>query len=477
MSLPLHRPPSDHAAAALALRYLATAAAAYVLAALAVVWLAPELSGHYYQPRLFALTHLVTLGWITLSIMGASYQIVPIALGRPLWSERLARWQFWILVTGIAGMVSHFYLGTWPGLAAAAALVGSGVALHVFNVAMTLRGLRDSTFTARAVRLGHAGLALTALFGLTLSANRLWPVLPGDALATLHAHVHLALLGWVAPMVFGVAARIYPMFLVAPEPAPWLGRVQLWGLGLGLPVLIAGLIAAPALTAPGALAVSAAVAAHGVAVLTMARASRRPGFDGGLRLALTGSAVLVPLIAGGLGFAFGLLSGPRAALAYGALALGGWSSLTIGGVMLKIVPVLVWRRVYGPRVGRVPVPSVAQLTAPRLEALAYALLTAGMLLLAVTFAAGDARWIRGAGVLLVLGGLALATALAHALRHLAVVTSSMPVTRPRTGDHHDCPGPDDRRRDLGTSLHAHARGAQPHGEAADPAPARDRARR
>jgi len=428
VSLPLHRPPSEHATAAGALRYLATAAAAYVLATLGVVWLAPELSGHYYQPRLFALTHLVTLGWITLSIVGASYQIVPVALGRPLWSERLARWQFWILVTGIAGMVSHFYLGTWTGLAASAALAGSGIALHVLNMAMTLRGLRDSTFTARAVGLGHAGLALTALFGLILSINRLWPLLPGDALATLHAHVHLALLGWVTPMVLGVASRIYPMFLVSPEPAPWLGRVQLWGLGAGVPALVVGLIAAPALTVPAALAVSAAVVAHGVSVLTMTRASRRPALDWGLRLALTGTAVLVPLTAMGLGFAFGLLAGPRAALAYGALALGGWSSLTIAGVMLKIVPVLVWHHVYGPRVGRAPVPSMAQLTAPRLEALAHALLTVGTLLLVVTLAVGEVAWIRGAGVVLALGGLAFAAALAHALRHLAVVTSSTPVT-------------------------------------------------
>jgi len=277
------------------------------------------------------------------------------------------------------------------------------------------------------VRLAHAGLALTALFGLTLSVNRLWPFLPGDALATLHAHVHLALLGWVTPMVLGVAARIYPMFLVAHEPAPWLGRFQLWGLGAGVPALIVGLIAAPALTMPAALAVSAAVVAHGVSVLTMTRASRRPALDWGLRLALTGTAILVPLTAMGLGFAFGLLAGPRAALAYGALALGGWSSLTIAGVMLKIVPVLVWHHVYGPRVGRAPVPSMAQLTAPRLEALAHALLTVGTLLLVVTLAVGEVAWIRGAGVVLALGGLAFAAALAHALRHLAVVTSSTPV--------------------------------------------------
>src|SRR5215510_16152886 len=92
----------------LPLSYLATAAAAFVLAALAVPWLAPALAGHYYQPRVLALTHTVTLGWITLTIMGASYQLVPVVLGRPIWSERMARWQLAVLAVAVAGMVAHF---------------------------------------------------------------------------------------------------------------------------------------------------------------------------------------------------------------------------------------------------------------------------------------------------------------------------------------------------------------------------------
>ena len=44
----------------------------------------PALAGHYYHPRLLALTHAVTLGWITLAIMGASYQLVPVVFERPL---------------------------------------------------------------------------------------------------------------------------------------------------------------------------------------------------------------------------------------------------------------------------------------------------------------------------------------------------------------------------------------------------------
>ena len=75
---------------ALPLAYLCTAGVAFVLAAAAVPWLSAELAGHYYQPRILALAHSVTLGWITLTIMGASFQLIPIVLERALWSERLA---------------------------------------------------------------------------------------------------------------------------------------------------------------------------------------------------------------------------------------------------------------------------------------------------------------------------------------------------------------------------------------------------
>ena len=73
----------------LPLSYLAAATVAFLTAALGVVWLAPEMAGHYYHPHLVALTHVVTLGWITLTIMGATYQLVPIVLERTIWSERL----------------------------------------------------------------------------------------------------------------------------------------------------------------------------------------------------------------------------------------------------------------------------------------------------------------------------------------------------------------------------------------------------
>jgi hypothetical protein len=42
------------------------------------------------MPSLLALVHILTLGWITTPILGAAFQLVPVALQVGLYSERLA---------------------------------------------------------------------------------------------------------------------------------------------------------------------------------------------------------------------------------------------------------------------------------------------------------------------------------------------------------------------------------------------------
>jgi len=414
---PATRPAPD---STVPLRYLVAAALAFVLAAAGVVWLARELSGHYYHPRLAALTHTVTLGWITLAMMGASYQLVPMLLGRPIWSERLARWQFAMLVAGVVGLAAHFYIAEFSGMLWAAGIVGAGIGAHAVNVAVSLRGLARVTFTVRLFAMGLAGLVLTLGFGALLATDRVVKILPAAGFfPTLHAHFHLALLGWVMPVVLGVTARVYPVFLLAGEPAGWPGHAQLWGLLLGVPTLTLGILASPALVRVGALLVASAVAGHAAWVLEIVRSRRRPALDWGLRFVLTGAAFLLPASALGLGLAFDVVGGPRPTLAYVALALGGWISLTIVGMMLKIVPVLVWYRVYAPHIGRTQAPPLKELGWPAVEGLAWWLLTGGMVGLAAALAAGNAWWIGAAGTVVTLGALAFGATLAATLHHLS----------------------------------------------------------
>lgn len=405
-------------AVTLPLRYMLTAAGAFALATFSVPFLADELAGFYYRPRLVALTHTVTLGWITLTIMGASFQLVPIVLERKIWSERLARWQFWIMMWGIAGMVAHFALGRRNGMAWAAGLVGIGVGSYLVNLALSLRPLPRWTATAQLFVLGLGGLAATVAFGFLLALDRNRPFLPGPFFGTIQAHFHLAILGWVSAMILGMAARVLPMFLLAGEAKGWGVQVQVWGMAVGAPGVTVALLTESRLLPLAALPVAAAGGAFLWQTLRMVRRRQRPQLDWGLRFALTGAVFVVPAGALGLGFSAGWLRGVNLATAYAVVVLGGWTSLMIVGMLLKIVPLLVWYRVYSGRAGREPVPTLTQLSWPAAERTTYWLLTGGFIALALAVAGGFPTGIRLAGTALAAGALLFVLTLLRIVKHL-----------------------------------------------------------
>src|SRR5687767_12420821 len=114
-------PATDRAALtpapALPLAYFAVAHVS-LAAALAVLVASPALpGGFFYHPRMIALVHLLTIGWISGSILGATYIVAPLALRVPMPAAR-PDWIAWLMFSGgAAGMVAHFWLGTYDGMA------------------------------------------------------------------------------------------------------------------------------------------------------------------------------------------------------------------------------------------------------------------------------------------------------------------------------------------------------------------------
>src|SRR5262245_51384494 len=85
----------------LALQHFAAAILYLLAGAIGLVWIAPELAaGNYLSPHVAGVTHLFTLGWLTTTIFGALYQVVPGALRAPLRWPRLAHLSFWSFAPG-----------------------------------------------------------------------------------------------------------------------------------------------------------------------------------------------------------------------------------------------------------------------------------------------------------------------------------------------------------------------------------------
>jgi len=412
------------------LRYFIAAQGAFVATLLWAPFQVSDLLDFYYQGHDLALTHLLTLGWITMAIMGASFQLVPVALETTLYSERLARWQFWIMLLGVTAMVGHFWIGRHAGMAFGAGLVLVAAILHVINMGRTLWKLPRWDIVAQHVAAALTYLAATAVMGNLMALDKIYDFLGGQVLRTIHAHAHLAGIGWVSMMIFGTSYKLIPMFSLGELRDERLARWQFWLLNLGIVGLFGTLLLQSGWALLFALLIAGAVGLFLWKMREVLRARRRPRLDWGLRHALSAIATLAILTVLGLWLATGWVwseeFGARLAFGYGVLALLGWVSVMIIGMMYKIIPFLVWHHRYSDFVGLRPVPPATQFlgeTVPRVE---FWLLHTGIQMTVVGLIAASGLLVQAGTIVLALAGLAFALALSRVYRHLIPRLTPLP---------------------------------------------------
>ena len=384
--------------------HFATALLFLVGGAVLLAWSAPDLAtGSFLSPRVIGATHLFTLGWITTSIMGALYQLLPVVLGQEIRWLGAARVTLLLHAPGLAvfvfGLVTVHPAATIFGASA----VSLGVVLFAVNVGSTLRRVRPRDPTWWALTSAVFFLVGTMVLGGAMAANLAWPYLGAERLTALVTHLHVGLVGWAMLVIVGVAQRLLPMFLLSPEADD--GRVPVALLAVGTMTLFA-LHHAPW---PWARWVPASIMVAGMAVF-LRQAARfylrrsRPRLDPGLGLAAAALALLA--VATGMGgvLAFTGLSRPTIGVAYvGAIVLG--ITLFVAAIYYKIVPFLVWYHRFAPKAGRGPTPAVTDLYSARWAVVAGALMLAGCLILLGSVAGGAVMGVRaGAGVLVVGAG-------------------------------------------------------------------------
>ena len=199
--------------------YFGVAHVAFALACLAVALDPRGVSGFFYHSRMLAIVHLVTLGWITSSILGSLYVVGPIALRVWIPATWLDYTAFALVLIGIVGMVAHFWLQEYGGMAWSAIAVGLGIILVGVHVGRCLRHASLPRAISAHIMLAFLNILAAATLGVLIGFDKVYHFLPGFVLANVFAHAHLAALGWATMMVVGVAYRLLPMILPAAMPS------------------------------------------------------------------------------------------------------------------------------------------------------------------------------------------------------------------------------------------------------------------
>jgi hypothetical protein len=433
-----------------------------------VVWivLQPDiLATYHYNQYVVAATHLFVLGWICSVIMGAMYQLVPVALETKLYSERLARWQFAFHVVGFVGMVWMFRVWNMKQVGHFGCVLAVGVVLFVYNLARTLWRVPRWNVTASAVSAALAWISLAILSGLSVAAAKctyesesnsspteaVGALLQGlrsvagfvahfNPVSTMHAHAHLGGVGFFTMLIVGVSYKLIPMFtlseLQSRRRAAW--SIALLNVGLGGSFFTI-LLRSP-LKLAFAVVVVAALVVYGWELTAILRARKRRALDWGIKYFLTAIVLLVPLsvlavVLSWPGLPLNTFTGQLENL-YGFLGLIGVITFAIMGMLYKIVPFLVWFGCYSRQIGRAQVPSLADLYCVHLQAWGYWAFLIGLVVMSAAIVLSNATGVRIGGGFLALGVATLALnvgkMLAHffkpALKPFTLPTSTAPKT-------------------------------------------------
>jgi cbb3-type cytochrome oxidase subunit 1 len=438
----------------LPLRFVVAGLLALVTGIVALV-LRPELlSTYHYNQYVIAATHLFVLGWLCSIVMGAMYQLVPVALETRLYSERLAAWQFVFHVVGFTGMVWMFWTWNLKQVGHFGSILAVGVVLFVYNLVRTLARVPRWNVVATGVASALTWLSLTVLAGLAIAAGKCsyesaavlapasaaGPFLRGlrsvaafvsrfDALNAMHAHAHLGVVGIFLMMIVGVSYKLVPMFTLSEVQSRRRAALSVLLLNGGLAGSFITILLHSRFKLLCALVIVAGLALYGLEIIAILRARKRRTLDWGLKYFLTAIALLAPL--SGLGLVLAWPGLPLTALtgqlenAYGFLALIGVVSFAIIGMLYKIVPFLAWYAAYSKRIGLSPVPSLAELYSSSLQVAGYWTYVAGLAVTTAGIILGSANGVHYGCVLLALSLLVLVVNLAKILSHLV-----RPVTAP-----------------------------------------------
>ena len=405
------------------------------------------LATYHYNQYVIATTHLFVLGWICTIVMGAMYQLVPVALETKLYSEKLAAWQFAFHLVGFTGMVWMFWTWNMKQVGHFGSVLLVGVGLFVYNIARTLLRVPRWNVIATAVASALVWLSLAVSVGLTLAVGKcsyeaasgpasggpLGVFLHGlkaiaaftarfDQIGAMHAHAHLGVVGVFIMLIVGISYKLVPMFTLSDIQSSRRARASVTLLNAGLLGVFVAILLRHPLKFAFALLVVAGLACYGLEIVAILRARKRRSLDWGLKSFLTAISLLAPLSILALvlswpGLPLTTLTG-RLENVYGFLGLAGVVSFAIMGMFYKIIPFLVWYGSYSTQIGLRKVPSLADLYSPGLQAAGYWAYLAGLAATTIAILLGNAAAVAGACVLLALSLVTLALNVAKILSHL-----------------------------------------------------------
>ena len=309
----------------------------------------PEALSNRWEPAMIAMTHLLTLGFITMVMVGALQQLLPVLAGVQLSNPLcLSRVVYFGLATGTLVLCSGFLAMSPVLIGAGASLLGVTFLWLIARLLLAIIQSGASILVTRGMKLALFSFLVTMLLGLYLAAGYALPqVAMQRSLAALH--IGWGLFGWVGLLVFTISYQVVPMFQVTPKYPDLMIRWLAVAIFSSLVLISFTRVTAFLPSGTGDLLVlafecviAAGFALYALMTIRLQQQRRRRVADVTMdywRFGLTCLLLALMVIALAEG---AVMSFPGIDLLIGTLMIVGFTMSLITGMLYKIIPFLVW---------------------------------------------------------------------------------------------------------------------------------------
>ena len=363
---------------------------------------------HYFNAELLAITHLLVLGWITMIIFGALYQLLPVIMEVKLYSETLAKISFLLMAIGtILLSLAFWHFSFGPLMFIAGISIVISVSLFVANALLTAHSSNKNVIERTFIVSSVIWLLFTVLAGLTLAINLSHPFLKVSHVELLKLHAHAGLVGWFVQLIIGVSSKLLPMFMVSHHVNTKKLNFSFYTINIGLPI---GIIALYLQYKIGVVFSAIMVVAGIVAYLSFLLASYKKRVKKQLDIGMKQSALSFVFLVIPLFLIFTLLLNIDflnrltlpLSVAYGSAIVIGFITSLVMGQTYKTLPFIVWLKVYQGKVGKVILPLPKDLYSEKLAIAQVWLFAIGFGFLLIGISTTNTTLVMVSGILLLL---------------------------------------------------------------------------
>lgn len=352
------------------LPHYAAAAIFFIIASVLLFFTANDLTLSFIGTKILTVTHILVLGWITLIIFGALYQLIPVIMEVKLFSEPLAHISLYSMIIGTLLLSFSFwssYIATTLYMEIGGTLILLSVILFVINALFSALKTKQKTIENSFVVTAAIWLLITVILGIFITLNFTFQFVDKSNIELLKIHVQFGIIGWFMMLVIGVASKLLPMFFIAHKLNRLYLKLSYYFVNIGLVSMAVSLYFTNEVLflAPAGLVLVLGILFFVKYNYDAYNMRLRKKLDIGLKLSVFAFILLaLTLILGFFAIAdFEFLTSFKnnIKLGYGVSLILGFLTSLILGQMYKTLPFIVWLKIYQEKVGKFKTPMPADL--------------------------------------------------------------------------------------------------------------------